>query len=251
LKSRIAQFAPGALQLEIGIQTLNPEIAQNINRVLDIEKIKTNIAFLHNETKAHMHLDLIVGLPGETLKSFGRNLDTLCSLTDAEIQIGILKKLSGTTLSRHDAQHGMVYSDTPPYDVLKTADLSFEELQRMKRFARFWDLLYNSGNFKKSVCLIWGGGSVYEGFREFSCWMYDATQSTWKISLDRLAQLLFTYLSEVRKLPFETVAPAMLEDMSQVAGRTIPPYLKAHATQETPAQKTAPHGKAKRQARRV
>lgn len=237
LRERIAQFPPASLQLEIGIQTLNPEIAQNINRPLDTLKIKENIAFLENHTKAHMHLDLIVGLPGETLESFGKNLDTLCSLSRSEIQIGILKKLSGTTLSRHDELHGMVYSDIPPYDVLKTADVPFEEIQKMKRFARFWDLLYNSGNFTQSVRLIWGEESVYEGFRDFSDWMYTTTQSTWKISLERLAKLLFEYLIGEKKLPEAVVAPVMLEDLSKVAGRTIPAYLRGYVTKEQSREK--------------
>ncbi len=231
LRERISRFPPASLQLEIGIQTLNPVIAQNINRPLDIPKIKENIAFLENHTKAHMHLDLIVGLPGEDLESFGKNLDALCSLTGSEIQIGILKKLSGTTLSRHDELHGMVYSDTPPYDVLKTADVSFEELQQMKRFARFWDLLYNSGNFPKSVRLIWGDGSVYAGFRAFSEWMYATTQATWKISLERLTGLLFEYLTGTKGLAAPEAAAALLEDLNRVAGRTIPAYLRPYTDQ--------------------
>ncbi len=153
LKSKIALFPEGALQLEIGIQTLNPQIASNISRPLKLDKIKENIRFLENETKAHMHLDLIVGLPGESLKSFGANLDELVSLSGCEIQIGILKKLSGTYINRHDIEHGMIYSDIPPYDVLQTSQLSFNEIGVMKRFSRFWDLTYNSGNFKESE--IW------------------------------------------------------------------------------------------------
>ncbi|MCK4974726.1 MAG: DUF4080 domain-containing protein, partial [Sulfurimonas sp.] len=153
IKEKIASFPHGALQLEIGIQTLNPEIANNISRQLKLDKIKENIKFLENETEAHIHLDLIVGLPGETLKSFGDNLDELVSLSSCEIQIGILKKLSGTYINRHDIEFGMVYSDIPPYDILKNRELSFNDIQIMKRFSRFWDLTYNSGNFKQSVKL--------------------------------------------------------------------------------------------------
>ncbi|MDO9206791.1 MAG: radical SAM protein, partial [Sulfuricurvum sp.] len=119
LKAKISRFPEGSLQLEIGIQTLDPLIAKGINRPLRLEKIFENLKFLETETSAHMHLDLIVGLPGETLAGFGRNLDKLVSLTHSEIQIGILKNLSGTTLSRHDKEHGMIYSDTPPYDILQ------------------------------------------------------------------------------------------------------------------------------------
>ncbi|MDP3301796.1 MAG: DUF4080 domain-containing protein, partial [Sulfuricurvum sp.] len=138
LKSKIALFPPGSLQLEVGIQTLDPIISKGINRPLRLEKIFENLHFLENDTKAHMHLDLIVGLPGETIEGFGRNLDKLVSLTHSEIQIGILKNLSGTTLSRHDKEHGMIYSDIPPYDILQNNNLSFVQIQKMKRFARFW-----------------------------------------------------------------------------------------------------------------
>ena len=229
LREKIQRFPNGALQLEIGIQTLNPKIANNISRVLKLDKIKENIRFLENETDAHIHLDLIVGLPGESLESFGANLDELVSLSSCEIQIGILKKLSGTHINRHDIIHGMVYSDIPPYDILKNNNLSFDDIQIMKRFARFWDLTYNSGNFKKSVKLIWGDGSVYENFYSFTLWIYKQTDSTYKISLQRLGELLFIYLTTKNHLKNEDVAKEMLEDMMKLKGRAIPKYLKPFA----------------------
>ena len=229
LKEKIKLFPHGALQLEIGIQTLNLEIANNISRQLKLDKIKQNIRFLENETEAHIHLDLIVGLPGESLESFGANLDKLVSLSSCEIQLGILKKLSGTFINRHDIEHSMVYSDIPPYDILKNNQLSFNDIQIMKRFARFWDLTYNSGNFKNSVKLIWGDGSVYENFYAFGIWMYGETDSTWKISLQRLGELLFKYLTQVNKLDPQNVADLMLKDMMKLKGRAIPSYLKPYA----------------------
>jgi len=228
LKAKIALFPKGALQLEIGIQTLNLQIAQNISRPLKIDKIKENIRFLQEHTHAHMHLDLIVGLPGETLESFGANLDELVNLSDCEIQIGILKKLSGTYINRHDIECKMVYSDIPPYDVLQTSTLSFADIQTMKRFARFWDLTYNSGNFKKSVKLIWQDGSVFKNFYDFGIWIYSQTDSTWQISLQRLGELLFVYLCEIKKIDKELVAKNMLEDMMQIKGRAVPYYLKKY-----------------------
>lgn len=245
LKSRIAQFPRGSLQLEIGIQTLNPEIAAGINRPLKLEKIKENIRFLETKTSAHMHLDLIVGLPGESLESFGRNLNELCSLTRSEIQIGVLKKLSGTTLSRHDKEQGMVYSDKPPYDVLQNDLIPFAEIQKMKRFARFWDLTYNSGNFNRSVRLLWDGGDVFGGFYAFSEWVYTRTASTWKISLERLSELLFDYLTDGCGKERASVAAAMLEDIMKVGGRRVPPFLKPYAPAgaATAQKEVAPHQK--------
>lgn len=247
LRKKISQFPHGALQLELGIQTLNPEIANNISRQLLLDKIEENIIFLENETEAHIHLDLIVGLPGETLESFGKNLDELVRLSSCEIQIGILKKLSGTHISRHDETFGMVYSDLPPYDILKNNQLSFHDIQIMKRFARFWDLTYNSGNFKNSIDLVWQEESVFENFYKFGMWIYEQTNSTWMISLQRLGELLFLYLTEVKNLAPEMVAQKMLEDMMKLKGRAVPAYLKPYSADFTAKQNVGTSGFNKRQ----
>jgi len=226
LKERIARFPPAALQLEIGIQTLNTEVADRIHRNLKMDKIRENIAFLEHKTSAHMHLDLIVGLPGETLASFGDNLNRLCAMANSEIQIGILKKLSGTSLHRHDEAFGMVYSDQPPYDILKNNLLSFADIQQMKRFSRFWNLYYNNGNFKQSLPLLWPDGDVYEQFAAFSIWVYQQTNSTWQISLDRLASLLFDYLCDEQGHEREPVAALLIGDIMTLKGRKMPRCLQ-------------------------
>lgn len=226
LREKIAQFPPAALQLEVGIQTLDPEISKNIHRRLNIAKIEDNLAFLQNETHAHLHVDLIVGLPGESVEGFGRNLDKLYSLTKCEIQIGILKKLSGTTLSRHDEIYGMKYCDKPPYDILQNDLISFAQMQKMKRFARFWDMVYNSGNFKHIATLLWKEGKVYDGFSAFSEWLYGETESTWQIALDRLAELIFRYLTQQMHYAEEEIKQMMIEDIMTCRGRKLPSFLR-------------------------
>ncbi|MEA2111753.1 MAG: DUF4080 domain-containing protein [Campylobacterota bacterium] len=228
IKQKIALFPSGSLQLEIGIQTLDPQIALNISRPLKLEKIRENITFLQNETKTHMHLDLIVGLPGESIEGFGKNLNALCTLTSSEIQIGILKKLSGTVMNRHDENFGMLYSNTPPYDILKNNLLNYKEIQKMKRFARFWDLIYNSGNFKHTFKLIHLNTTVFDGFYALSEWIYTQTQSTWKISLDRLNELLFNYFVFTCKFDVQDVSDMMMKDILSVKGRAIPKVLKPY-----------------------
>ena len=247
IKTNIAKFPHGALQLEIGIQTLNLDIANNISRQLKLDKIKENIRFLEHETEAHIHLDLIVGLPGESLESFGDNLDELVSMSSCEIQIGILKKLSGTYINRHDIEHGMVYSDIPPYDILKNNQLSFNDIQIMKRFSRFWDLTYNSGNFKESVKLLWHDESVYKKFYNFSAWAYTKTDSTYKISLVRLGELLFIYLCDFKVLEPKFIADSMLKDMMKLKGRAVPIYLKPYAKDFNIKSKDGSSGFNKRQ----
>ncbi len=231
LKERISKFPPASLQLEVGIQTLNPEVADNISRKLNFEKIKENLHFLGASTHAHLHVDLIVGLPGETIESFAKNLNLLATLTNSEIQIGILKKLSGTSLCRHDQDHQMVYSNEPPYEILKNDLIDFAMMQKMKRFARFWDLTYNSGNFFDSIRMLWPKGDVYTGFYDFSEWLFGATQSTYQISLKRLVELIFTYLTTEMNYPKSEVANRMLKDILRIKGRAIPPILSENATE--------------------
>ncbi len=230
LKEYIKRFPAGSLQLEIGIQTLNEKILNNINRRMNLTKVEENIRFLENETHAHIHLDLIIGLPGESVESFANNLNKLKTMTTSEIQIGILKKLSGTTLDRHDKQYNMIYSDTPPYEILQNDFISFAKLQKLKRFSRFWDLTYNSGNFFHTINYLWKKKSVYDGFYTFSEWIYTQTQSTWQISLMRLSELLFRYLTEELQYDKTKIADSMIEDIIKIEGRKIPGILQKHAS---------------------
>ncbi len=230
LREKIKLFPPHSLQLEVGIQTLNEEILANINRKMDIKKAVENISFLENETKAHLHLDLIIGLPGESIESFAENLNRLKKITNSEIQLGVLKKLSGTTIDRWDKKFGMIYSQKPPYEILQNDFISYLELQKLKRFARFWDLVYNSGNFHRTKEFIWQDCTVYDGFYEFSEWIYHQTQSTWQISLMRLSELLFNYLTEYKNYDKTLVADTVLKDIIRVEGRKVPGFLREYAT---------------------
>ena len=230
LLSKIAQFPPASLQLEVGIQTLNDEVGARINRRLDKEKIKQNIAFLERDTSTHLHVDLIAGLPGESMESFGKNLNELYALTSSEIQLGILKKLSGTSIGRHDATYNAVYSDEPPYEILQNDLIPFLQMQQIKRFARFWDIGYNSGNFRESIRMLWmGTDDVFGSFFAFSEWVYSQTESTWQIAMNRYAELLFRYLTELMGVDKRIVADAILNDISAVGGRSVPHFLRDFA----------------------
>ncbi len=230
VKEKLKLFSSASLQLEIGIQTLNPEVADRIQRKLNFEKIKENITFLTEQTKNHLHLDLIIGLPGETIESFGNNLNTLTSLSNSEIQLGLLKKLSGTSIDRHDIEFGMVYSDEPPYEILQNKLIPFDQMQKLKRLARFWDLTYNSGNFKRSIKLLWKDMDVFQNFYKFSEWLYEKLGTTYQISLNRLAELLFIYLTEVYEFDKTETAELITKDLTSIKGRRIPPFLREYIT---------------------
>ncbi len=251
LREKIKLFPKHSLQLEVGIQTLKKDVAKNIKRNLNIPKIKENLEFLEKETTAHIHLDLIIGLPGETLESFGENLDYLCILSDNEIQLGVLKKLSGTTLNRHDEEFGMVYSDIPPYDILMNNQIDFNTMQHMKRFARYWDLVYNSGNFINGFKLLTTGKSIYKTFYDFTEYLYNNTYSTWKISLDRMANFLFDFMCEIQKQDRTLVGETLVKDIFSVSGRKLPKFLKEFSEVRSNYETIKVDSKNKRQLKRT
>ena len=194
LRHIIAEFPPGVLQFEIGIQTLNDAVGDLISRSQDNLQMERNFRFLRNATGVHIHSDLIVGLPGECMESFGRGFDRLISLNPQEIQVGILKRLKGTPITRHDQTYRMTYSPYPPYAVLSTSEITFFDMQRLRRFARYWDLVGNSGNFHNALKLMWKQGAPFQRFLAFSDWLYDRDRKMHGISLVRLAQRVFEFL---------------------------------------------------------
>ena len=151
LRELIAQFPPGMLRLEVGVQTMNNEVADRIHRKQDQQSTWDNLTFLLHQTQALVHADLIIGLPGEDLESFAQGFDRLWTLGPQEVQLGILKALPGTTLHRHDPEFGMVYNAEPPYEILETKAISRKAMDRLKRAAKFWELVVNRGRYPDLV----------------------------------------------------------------------------------------------------
>jgi hypothetical protein len=169
LREILGRFPPGSLRLELGIQTLNPQTAALIGRPGDPERDLEALDFLRRETNATVHADLIAGLPGEDLRSFAQGFDRLRQVRPAEIQLGILKLLPGTVLSRHVGPWGMRFNPKPPYEVLETAALSEPDMDRLKNFARFWELLVNRGAFNDLIDRIFPPEkAVFAPFMELS-----------------------------------------------------------------------------------
>jgi radical SAM superfamily enzyme YgiQ (UPF0313 family) len=223
LREIIAKFPPGALQFEVGIQTFNDAVSKNISRRQDYQKLADNIGFLRTSTGVHVHADLIVGLPGESVESFAAGFDQLVRLGPQEIQVGILKRLRGTPIVRHDAAFGMVYSPQPPYEILQNNLIDFATMQRLRRFARYWDLVGNSGNFVRTTPLLWNApGSPFAGFMLWSEWLFGRIGRQHAIALTQLVELLFRFLTEELRLDEAGVATTIWSDW-QRCGRTEKP----------------------------
>ncbi|QOV88571.1 B12-binding domain-containing radical SAM protein [Humisphaera borealis] len=236
LRAPIAAFPPGVLQFEVGIQSFNEEICDRISRRQDAAKVEQNLRWLRAETGVHVHADLIVGLPGEDLASFGRGFDRLVDLGPQEIQVGILKRLRGTPIVRHDGPFGMVYSPHAPYEILQTGAIGFADMQRMRRFARFWDLVANSGNFAGTTPMLWEGGSAFQAFLRLSDWLFERLGRNHAIALGALAERLFEYLTESLGRDRKTVAEALWEDVRQGGRRDGPDFLRPFVSEASLAQ---------------
>jgi radical SAM superfamily enzyme YgiQ (UPF0313 family) len=255
LREVIAKFPPGALQFEVGVQTFNPDVAARISRRQDYDKLVDNFHFLRSETGVHIHADLIAGLPGETIGSFAVGFDRLIALGPQEIQVGILKRLRGTTIARHDAEWRMIYNPQPPYEILQNKLIDFATMQRLRRFARYWDMVGNSGNFIESTPLIWSNvaqasrlranpkcekaagetpalHSPFHAFLRLSDWLHARTHRTDGIALTRLMELLFEFLTAELHLDPKPVAETVWRDYRRGGRHDKPGFLKEFLSEE-------------------
>lgn len=141
----------------------------------------------------------------------------------------------------------MVYSHYAPYEILQTSLIDYGTMQRLKRFARYWDLVANSGNFVQSTPLIWGNDSPFAGFLAFSDWLYEESGRTKGIALNRLAELLFGYLISARELDAVPVAQAVWNDYQRGGRSDWPEFLRRYRESLSKAsrRRSAPGGLAR------
>ncbi len=249
LKDMIAKFPTGVLQFEVGIQSFNVEVQQRISRRQDNDKTEANLRWLVNESHAHLHTDLIFGLPGETLDSFAIGFDRLHALKPHEIQLGILKRLRGTPIARHTAEYGMVYDHQPPYTVQQTSAVSAPDMQRFTRLARYWDLIANSGRFTQTLALLLHWPSAFQAFLDFSDWLWQSTAQTSRLTPEGLVDAMFEYLSVSRNLATPVVRAALLADYLASGARASPKALQGLLPKRAAPQMRAAKALASRQER--
>ena len=242
LKELIARFPPGALQFEIGIQTLNPDVQKLISRKQDTPKAAANLQWLRTQSHAHIHADLIIGLPGEDMASFAQGFDQLVAIGPHEIQVGILKRLRGTPIVRHTEAFQMRYSPHPPYNILSTNRIDFLCMQRLSRFARYWDLIANSGRFPTTLPLILGA-SPFARFLALADWLYAETHQTHQIALERLFDLLHAALPATLEITTADATAALAQDYAMSGARGAPKFLEAmkQTARATPSKKQLSH----------
>jgi len=225
LRELLPRFPAGTLQFEIGIQSFNPGVQQLISRKQQHERTCDNLRWLRQHTHAHIHADLIVGLPGEDLASFGRGFDQLYALGPQEIQVGVLKRLRGTPITRHTSTYDMRYMSSPPYRILANRDMDFGTMQRMVRFARYWDLIGNSGRFPNSLPELLGN-DPFQRFLHLSDWLFATTTQTHRIALPKLFTLLCQAMTDILDIDESVALTTLSTDYKHNRLKGLPAFLR-------------------------
>lgn len=150
----LAGLRKGLLQFEIGIQTFNKKTLHAINRNCDLDRLCYVVRRLHEAGNIHLHLDLIAGLPYEDIDSFAVSFNKVYALSPDEFQLGFLKVLSGSEMALRQQEYGIVYSDYPPYEVMSTKWLTYDDILLLKRVEKVLEIYYNSRQFDTAVAYI-------------------------------------------------------------------------------------------------
>ena len=148
------KLRPGQVQLEIGVQSVNPETLRAVCRVADVERLERTVAAIQRGHNIHIHLDLIAGLPYEDYESFTESFNRVYAMRPEQLQLGFLKVLKGSPMASQAEEYGIRYLDMPPYEVLYTKWLSYEEVLRLKRVEEMVELYYNSGQFTHTLSFL-------------------------------------------------------------------------------------------------
>lgn len=188
---------PGLIQLEIGVQTIQPEILHNINRVSQPDVIARQVKRLRSGGNIHLHLDLIAGLPGETLDGVAATFNWIAGLRPHQLQLGFLKVLSGAPIAAQAKGLGYQWLDEPPYEVLSSDQLSYDDICRLKRIEAVSDLFMNSGFFPNALrWLVGRWPDPFAFFDEIARWMDQQQLLDRALSRDERSRLLHRFAAE-------------------------------------------------------
>lgn len=202
---------PGLFQIEAGLQSFHEETLEACHRITDLRKLCKNLVSLISGSNIHVHIDLIAGLPFEDFHTFGESFNQAISLSPHMLQLGFLKLLYGSHFQQHAKEYGMLYSPEPPYEVLETNWLSYNDIRRLKRCEEALERLYNSGYFRRTLALVFQQLNLCPF--ELFCRMGDiAETATGGLSLDQYSQLAFSFFSSLTGIRQEALRDAMALD---------------------------------------
>lgn len=194
----IRDMRPGLIQLEIGVQTANPRTIEEIHRRMDLTEVKRVVAHVQQPGNIHQHLDLIAGLPYEDYASFTASFDEIYALHPEQLQLGFLKVLKGSYMYDHAGEYGLVYQSEPPYEVLKTRWVTYEDICNIKLAEEMLELYYNSAQFPMSIRLLEQQfPSPYRMFEELGHFYEEQGYLNMNHSRNRRAEILLEFVRQL------------------------------------------------------
>jgi hypothetical protein len=219
---------PRLLRLEVGVQTFDAEVSTRVGRPQSAMQAEEALRFLRTETNALIHADLIAGLPGQTLEMFAADFDRMVALQPHEIQVGILKRLRGTAIGRHDAEWGVRWNAEPPYDILENKLLNTATVTQLKRFARCWEILGNRGRFEQTLPLLWSapGDSPFSKVWKFTEQLFPRFGKLHGIPLLDFAHALFDFMADFQGLEKTHIAAALRVDLARSGAPHLPKWVR-------------------------
>lgn len=222
----------GLFQFEIGVQTTNPEILKNINRIMDFQKVKNNVIGLMESGNIHCHLDLIAGLPGENMESFRRSFDMVMEIEPHVLQLGFLKVLKGSPVYSQREKYGIRHLSFAPYQVLCTKDMSVEEISKLLKLEEVFETYYNSGTFRLTMkYLLSLVNSRFDFFMNFTEYLLGAEFFEKQYDLKDKFKFLFDY--SVEKYDADIINDLLLHDFILNTKKTwLPDFLQREYTRE-------------------
>lgn len=219
----------GRFQFEIGVQTTNPPTLQAINRRDDWQKLAENVTRLLKGGKIHLHLDLIAGLPYEGLTEFEKSFNDVYALRPHMLQLGFLKVLPGTQMEKQRAEHELVYMDEPPYEILATKYIGYDDLRFLKVIEDVFDHTYNSGRFVHTlVYLIALEGSAFRFYSKFARWWQARGEYPFGHNVRGVTKLLYEFIQECYGSTFAKLCELLRFDVLLYQPGWKPAFLRWH-----------------------
>ncbi|MEG0214582.1 MAG: B12-binding domain-containing radical SAM protein [Hungatella sp.] len=208
------QMRPGLIQLEIGVQTSNPQTIREIRRTMDLDKLRSIVSWINQGHNIHQHLDLIAGLPYEGYESFVRSFHEVYAMRPEQLQLGFLKVLKGSYMAEMAEAYELIYQSRPPYEVLSTKWICYEELLRLKAVEEMVEVYYNSGQFRRTIESL--EGEFSSAFAMFTALAdYYEEEKLFDISHNRLAryEILYQFMQQQQMQNLSGYRDLLMQDL--------------------------------------
>ena len=208
------RFRPGLAQLEIGVQSTNPETIRAIHRVMDVDKLEKIVAAIHRGQNIHQHLDLIAGLPYEDYDTFHRSFNDVYQMKPDQLQLGFLKVLKGSLMKEEAEKYGIVHKEKEPYEVLSTKWLPYGDVLKLKAVESMVEVYYNSGQFQHTLeYLVPLAKDAFTFYESLGAFYEKKGYSEISHSRMRRYEILLEYLQEETDVSVEKASQKMLYDL--------------------------------------